>query len=74
MSDLGDSLVGVLIRHRRSASDNAQVLRAQLTQVGNCFFGQAVAEIFLRRIIAHVLERKNRQHDPLLGGQLRHRM
>ncbi len=38
LPDLADGFVGVLIRHRRGASDDAQLFGAQLRQVGNCFF------------------------------------
>src|SRR5579864_204258 len=38
---------------------------AELSQVSNRFFGQSVAEVLLRRIVAQILKRKNGQHDSL---------
>src|SRR5579864_2409594 len=64
-ADLADGFVRVLVGHGRSASDDAKLLRADLSQVSNRFFGQSVAEVLLRRVVAQILKRKNGQHDSL---------
>ena len=59
-ADLAGAFRRSLEQHRRRARDDAEPARAQPADLRDHFFGQAVAEIFLRRIAAQIRER---QHD-----------
>src|SRR5258708_20936318 len=64
--DLAYSFVRVLIGHGRGASYHTQVFGIQLAEIGNRLFCEAIVEVLLSRVIAHILERQHCQHYSLL--------
>ena len=59
-ADLAGALAGTLEQHRRGARDDAEARGAESTDLRDHFLGQAIAEIFLGRIVAQICER---EHD-----------
>ncbi len=51
-SDFVHALLGSLVLYYRGARDDAQAFRVQVAKLRNHFFGQAVAEILLLRVVA----------------------
>jgi hypothetical protein len=66
-SNLVERRLTALVMHDRGARDYAHMLRIEIPQSRDHFFGHPVAEVFLRGVSSHILERKNCQHHSSSG-------
>ena len=70
LSDLGDILRCMFVRHGRSPRDHAQLVSIQFAELGDHLLGQAVRKVVFRSVATEVLEGQHSQHNRMwrIGG------